>query len=455
MVKKFLPFIMLLALWVVPPSWGTTYYVDATDGSDSANGTSPETPWKTVSKVNTEMSSFNAGDSILFQRGETWSLGSGGEDNALTISCDGSSGSVITFGAYGSGAIPVFDQTAVSSGNYAVGFSGADYVTFENIRVTQGYRTNIQVSTTGTDCTYVTLSGVTSDNNRSAGYLGFEVITRGADGATHHITLTGCTSYNITHNCIRTSDGVEDLIIEKCDFYDFDHNAVDFHHDSYPARYNKRAKVRFNKIWAETSGEGDNGIFAPNTQDCDFYANKIYSLKNGADVVGIKIAKGNGSVSPTGNKSYANIIYDIRGTGSSYALWATDTVNNSFYNNTTYDNTASCIFVDNTGLSQDNNVHYADDSGNDCSLYGSDPKFVNAAAGNFELQDNSPAIDAGTDLGTGLLYCILPGATFGVGGSVTMVDPDNYGEGWNDGAYESEPPSTVQILQGSFQGAIR
>ena len=74
-----------------------SYYVDATLGDDSNPGTQTQ-PWKTVSKVNS--TSFNAGDSIYFKRGETWR-------ETLTIPSSGSDGSLITFGAYGSSDKPI------------------------------------------------------------------------------------------------------------------------------------------------------------------------------------------------------------------------------------------------------------------------------------------------------------------------------------------------------------
>jgi len=77
-----------------------TYYVDATNGDDSNDGLSEANAWKTISKVNS--SSFNAGDSILFKRGEVWR-------EQLTVPSSGSSGNPITFGAYGSGADPIIN----------------------------------------------------------------------------------------------------------------------------------------------------------------------------------------------------------------------------------------------------------------------------------------------------------------------------------------------------------
>lgn len=80
-----------------------TYYVanggnDACDGTNSVLGSSGSCAWKTIAKVNTK--SFVSGDSILFNKGDTW-------NEALTASSSGVTGNPITYGAYGSGAQPV------------------------------------------------------------------------------------------------------------------------------------------------------------------------------------------------------------------------------------------------------------------------------------------------------------------------------------------------------------
>jgi hypothetical protein len=79
---------------------GTTYYVDCAAGSDSNNGTSTSTAWRTLAKVTA--TTFTPGDSVLFKRGTTcigqaWPKGSG------------SSGSPISLGAYGTGAQPIIN----------------------------------------------------------------------------------------------------------------------------------------------------------------------------------------------------------------------------------------------------------------------------------------------------------------------------------------------------------
>ena len=88
----------------------TDYYVDATGGDDGDDG-SMSTPWQTVSQVNG--STFSAGDNIYFKKGEVWR-------ETLDLPSSGSSGSPITFGAYGSGAKPRITGADVVSSFSAV-----------------------------------------------------------------------------------------------------------------------------------------------------------------------------------------------------------------------------------------------------------------------------------------------------------------------------------------------
>ena len=77
----------------------TTYYFSA-NGNDANNGTSTSTPWKTVAKFNSVFASKSAGDNFLFNRGDVFY-------GRLNITRSGASGSPITMGAYGTGAMPV------------------------------------------------------------------------------------------------------------------------------------------------------------------------------------------------------------------------------------------------------------------------------------------------------------------------------------------------------------
>ena len=48
----------------------TTYYVDASSGSDASDGLTEGTAWQTISRVNS--GGFLPGDQILFKCGEGW-----------------------------------------------------------------------------------------------------------------------------------------------------------------------------------------------------------------------------------------------------------------------------------------------------------------------------------------------------------------------------------------------
>ena len=89
----------------------TTYFVK-TGGNDSSAGTSDATAWATLSKVRSV--SLQPGDSVLFRRGDSWACAS--DDSGFVFTgLQGTSGNVITFGAYGTGAADPIIGTAAAS----------------------------------------------------------------------------------------------------------------------------------------------------------------------------------------------------------------------------------------------------------------------------------------------------------------------------------------------------
>ncbi|MDD2361877.1 MAG: hypothetical protein PHH84_02795 [Oscillospiraceae bacterium] len=84
---------------------GTTYYV-STSGSDFNDGTSPQTPWKTVDPVN--RITLKPGDNVLFRRGDVFV----GAHLALRGNGCTEEASWITIDAYGDGANPLFKDAS-------------------------------------------------------------------------------------------------------------------------------------------------------------------------------------------------------------------------------------------------------------------------------------------------------------------------------------------------------
>lgn len=120
----------------------TGYYIDASNGDDQNDGLSPQTAWKTISKVNASV--FEPGEYILFKRDEVWS------DIKLEVSSSGKATLPITYGAYGEGNKPII-EVAWEHDN-AVVLSANDYITFQNLEIKGGFAS---VGVYGSDFTVI------------------------------------------------------------------------------------------------------------------------------------------------------------------------------------------------------------------------------------------------------------------------------------------------------------
>ena len=103
LLQKIFFLIILLSISIVGKT--TVYYI-SNGGSDTNNGLSAASPWKTLDKVNTI--TYLAGDKILFQRGSIFT-------GSLIIKHSGISGNPITYGSYSTGENPVFNGIGIIS----------------------------------------------------------------------------------------------------------------------------------------------------------------------------------------------------------------------------------------------------------------------------------------------------------------------------------------------------
>ena len=86
---------------------GTNYYFSSSQGDDSRTATQahdPSTPWRSITKLNALISTLQPGDSVLFARGDVFN-GSVSIDNIAATMAQ-----PIVFGAYGTGAKPLFSS---------------------------------------------------------------------------------------------------------------------------------------------------------------------------------------------------------------------------------------------------------------------------------------------------------------------------------------------------------
>ena len=75
---------------------GRTFCVSAAAGNDENDGLSPQSPWRSLNKVNA--AALRPGDKLLFKRGETW--------RGQLVPQSGRDGAPVTYGAYGEGDKP-------------------------------------------------------------------------------------------------------------------------------------------------------------------------------------------------------------------------------------------------------------------------------------------------------------------------------------------------------------
>ena len=208
---------------------GTIYYVDATEGNDSNDGTSPESAFQTIEKVNTI--EFQPGDQILFQCGEEWT-------GALKPQGSGVEGAPIVIASYGEGdkpvlkpgenwQIPYFKAGANATVynpwvNNGISFYNQEYWEVRDIELydpTYADTTNPSVyrravNITAEDCgdlhyflfdnlTIHGFRGPTDNNGKSSGGIIVTVLsdpydsTKRVPSAIHDMTVTNCEMYDL------------------------------------------------------------------------------------------------------------------------------------------------------------------------------------------------------------------------------------------------------------------
>jgi hypothetical protein len=77
----------------------------------------------------------------------------------------------------------------------------------------------------------------------------------------------------------------------------------------------------------------------------------------------------------------------------------------------------------------------------------SDPKFTNSVGNDLTLQSSSPAIDAGLNLGATYQLGLAPGSVWT--SAVSTLNQNNYGAGWEIGAYVYIAPNQAPVIQSS------
>ena len=495
-------YLLLIVFLLSLPAWATTYYVDncVAVGSDSDNGTSTSTPWLTIAHVNAQ--TFNAGDSVLFRNTCTWA-------EQLTPPSSGSAGNNITFSSYGTGAIPII--TGSNTRGYVIHVTSKSYVTISNLQLENSTGSGFLSDGVGG---YITVSGIVSTNNIGTG-IAFEVcsncavtsstVTSNGDSGiwfydSPSILIDSNTVYG---NNLLTNDQYS-AGIKGDDDNRSSTNAIIRNNLVYSNGVGQTGSGYIGAgIWIDTIGTGAiiqyNQIYANNLAGIFISADDgetvAYNVINSNGVVGYQAGMGielfaNAKTTITNNQVYGNTLYGNY-SGGIYLSGPNlpgGCTNNTVSNNLSAGSVGNNISMlvnggcENPGTNGSGNVYTYNGFGpaasnflywgtsyystyatweiatGNCGSAGcshslqSGPQFNNPSGGDFTLQSRSPAIDAGTNLGSTYEMGLSPSSVWP--SSVTTLNQNNYGTGWEIGAFVFPATQTISgTISPSVSGA--
>jgi 3-phytase len=389
-----------------------TFYVDSIDGSDANAGTSNETAWRSLSKLNSTY--FLPGDRILFRRGGVW-------NGKLSLGESGISGQTILIGAFGAGDAPLIQggSSCVSlAGSYIVvqdlhvhdcDWAGIDIGGSRNVvrrNVITGNVAGVFVSS-GANSNRVT-SNIIRDNNK------MQVNTAGGsdDNGAFGVLLRGDKT-DVSYNSIRGSNAFS---------YDYGRDGAAV--EVYGAQW---SNVHHNlAINNDAFAELGNARSADNT----FAYNVVRSVLATSTFVVTRGAEASrGSVKRT--RLYNNTVFMTGASSQGFVCSSGCTPDILIMRNNIIQAVLKVGYADGR-FDEDRNIYYGGiaqfTKGANSRIM--NPRFVDPFNDNFALRSSSWAIDRGVDLGYGADYA----------GNSVPIDGNQDGTRQPDlGAYEYSP----------------
>lgn len=365
----------------------STYYVSSGSGNNSNSGTSPTAAFATLQQA---ANVAQAGDTVKVESGTYTNPGA---TFAVVLSHSGTAGAPITFEA-DDGAHPVLD----SSGNLEGFRIEGSYITLKGFEV-KGDEQSVNAST--------------PDGNAAEG-SGIIICGAGVGSgiATHDV---------IENNTVHDEPGGGIANNSSADYVSVLNNTV--YDNGWYSRWGSSGISLFGLMNSDSNTSAYKNVVAGNV----LYGNK--QLTPSTAIGSNKVTDGNGIiVDSLDQKGYAgktlvenNVSYNNGANGVGTGMHEFDSSNVSFLYNTAYDNASSLGQIVADGGSNnviENNIEVAAagqtvdrapsggvEDYNVLAGGGSigakaahdiaaDPRFVNAGAGNFQLQSGSPAIGA-------------------------------------------------------------
>ncbi|MEW6516245.1 MAG: right-handed parallel beta-helix repeat-containing protein [candidate division FCPU426 bacterium] len=474
----------LCLLGVLPMLAGAAAYYVRSDGDDANTGLSDLQAWKTTDKVNSF--TFQTGDDVYFRCNDAWVI-YWSPNPVLTVDWNGSAADPAVIGAYYldggtevrgvQGNKPDFDGNSLfpTSGEYAtlMNVSNRQYVTIENLRIRRSLARGLGVF----DSANMQILNVDTEHTFNEGIVLYQVtdsLAQGCDisfSSERHLTYYGGNSagFSLNQNNLR-------VVLRQCRLHENYGNGI------FIFTRNQDCIVENNAVY--NSASGYNIILANGSSNCDLRNNLVYGTTVTAFLdwqnkpsSGIVAADWGSTYKLQNNRYYNNL---IAGCDTGIYIQSDTTLQDTFvYNNTFVDNFtnlylegpfANCAVRNNivwclttggadpslpislnaySGLALDHNfwsvtpTAAAQGAGD---IIGASPKLKKPsgwrtlASGavipdDFNLQADSPAIDAAWDAG--------PEYAFDVSGTARPK-----GKAWDLGAWENIVPA--QMLQLSW-----
>jgi hypothetical protein len=378
------------------------YYVDSDNGSDKNSGLSPDNAWKTFNAIHSH--DFAPGDVIHLRRGGKWS-------GTLTIDDNGTSGQPIGITAYGEGS----ERPEINgmSGERGVIIEGS-WVVVEGLLVHNTHQEGVSVRITAPHAVV---------RNLEITDTGFGIYTRGDSGL---FTKNYLHDLHMVNNTKNEGDGDDDygaagIVFDSCASNEASYNVAE---RCIAPSYDYGVDGGFFETWLDVSGSYVHHNLAI---DCDGFLEVggqgslvrdtriAYNIsvnngrfawfhlggKFGVEIKNFRVE--NNTIVNTNKKSRGQLIFKAMPDSGEFIVH-----NNIFY----VDDYIYRTYKDSDGLyygfeGNENFIHnhnlYQTPVGVGVSLGQgeiiADPLFVNFSAKDFHLSPNSPAIDAGVDLG--------------------------------------------------------